>query len=140
MNGFVEMLGLEKIRDPVKRLVVYQQRADQRLLGLDIMGREPICGGGFGRLLARNGVENGHDARAISILIRRNTRLHDKQAAERNAKSASSDVEAPRPQCVLLLMETDSQSDYPGSLRSTSCTSHQPRDRRTPNSPAAIAP
>ena len=48
MNFLDEMLDLQKIRDAVIGVVVDEDRAEQRLLGFDIRGRNAI--GGFGRL------------------------------------------------------------------------------------------
>ena len=40
-----EMLGFEEVRDPVERVVVDEDRAEQRLLGLDVVsGATRYCG------------------------------------------------------------------------------------------------
>ena len=41
MDRLVEMLGAEEVRDAIEGLVVDQNRAEQRLLRLDVMRREP---------------------------------------------------------------------------------------------------
>jgi hypothetical protein len=38
MQGIVEMLSLEQRRDAFQRLIVHQDRAEQRLLDFDIIG------------------------------------------------------------------------------------------------------
>ena len=59
-----EMPRLEEVRDPVERLVVDQDRAEQRLLGLDVMRRNTRLGRGrFGKL-ADGGIEQGHEQRS----------------------------------------------------------------------------
>ena len=52
-----EMRRLEEIRDPVERLVVDQDGAQQGLLRLDIVRSHAIDGCRFGRLLARGRIE-----------------------------------------------------------------------------------
>ena len=42
VQRLVEMAGLQEIRDPVEGVVVDQDRAEQRLLGLDVVGRLAI--------------------------------------------------------------------------------------------------
>ncbi len=42
MHRLEEMLRLEEIRDPVEGLVVDEDRAEQRLLGLDVLRRLPV--------------------------------------------------------------------------------------------------
>ena len=49
VQRLVEMPRLEKIRDAVERLVVDQDRAEQRLLGLDVVRRDAILRRGAGR-------------------------------------------------------------------------------------------
>jgi hypothetical protein len=39
MHPVVEMLGLHDVRDAVEDIVVDQERAEQRLLGLDVVGK-----------------------------------------------------------------------------------------------------
>ena len=39
MDRLEEMLRLEEVGDPVERLVVDEDRAEQRLLGLDVVRR-----------------------------------------------------------------------------------------------------
>ncbi len=64
VNRLEEMRRLEKIGDAVKRLVVDQDGAEQRLLGLDIVRRDAVLRrGGFGQL-ADGRIEWGHDMRS----------------------------------------------------------------------------
>ena len=53
MDRLEEMLRLEKIGDAIKRLVIDEDRAQQRLLRLDIVRSDAIGRGGFLRPLAR---------------------------------------------------------------------------------------
>ena len=39
MDRLEEVLGLEKVRNPVKRVIVDQDSAEQALLRLDVVGR-----------------------------------------------------------------------------------------------------
>ena len=55
-----EMLRLEEIGDPVERLVVDQDRAQQRLLRLDIVRSGTKDRGRFFDLLAERRIEGGH--------------------------------------------------------------------------------
>jgi len=51
MNRLEEMLWLEKVGDAIERLVIDEDRAQKRLLGLDVVGRRAIeRGGGFHKL------------------------------------------------------------------------------------------
>ena len=43
VDALVEMLGFEEVRDAVERLVVDQDGAEQRLLGLDIVRGLPVA-------------------------------------------------------------------------------------------------
>ena len=55
MQRVVEMTGLEEARDPVDGLVIDQDRAEQRLLRLDIMRRRAenrASPGAIGRISA----------------------------------------------------------------------------------------
>ncbi len=54
VQGIEEMLGPEEARDAVERLVVDEDGAEQRLLGLDVVGRAAerqrvVLGGGIRR-------------------------------------------------------------------------------------------
>src|SRR5262249_3574739 len=59
VNGFEEVLGFEKIRDAVERLVIDEDGAEQSLFGLDIVRRRPERRL-RGRLLAGGRIENWH--------------------------------------------------------------------------------
>ena len=63
MNGIGEMLGLEKLRDPVVGEIVDEDGAEQGLLGVEIMWRCPVIGAfGFGKRGDRGtGIWDDHD-------------------------------------------------------------------------------
>jgi hypothetical protein len=44
MDRLVEMLGLEKIRNTIERLIVDEDGAEQRLFGVEIVRRLPVAG------------------------------------------------------------------------------------------------
>ena len=66
-----EVLRLEKIADPVERLVVDQDGAQQRLLRLDIVRGGAIVRGGWFRLFAGGRIERCHGSRSGRLPIRR---------------------------------------------------------------------
>ena len=61
MNWLEEVLGFEKVRNPVERVVVDEDRAEKRLFGLDIMrGAAKRRCSGFGREFDDVRIEIGH--------------------------------------------------------------------------------
>ena len=69
MDRLEEMLRLEKIGDAIKRLVIDEDRAQQRLLRLDIVRCGAIGRRGFAGPLARSRFEGCHDAGANRLVI-----------------------------------------------------------------------
>src|SRR5262245_2038509 len=62
MDWLEEMLRFEEVADAIKRLVVDQDRAQQGLLRLDIVGRGTVGGCRFlPRLLAKSRIKRSHD-------------------------------------------------------------------------------
>ena len=64
MDRLEEMLRLQKIGDPVERLVVDQDGAEQRLLGLDVVRRAAVLRRGRLRQLADGRIDGCHESRA----------------------------------------------------------------------------
>ena len=64
MDRLEEMLRLEKIGNPVERLVVDEDGAEQRLLGLDVVRRAAVLRRGRFRQLADGRIEGCHDSRS----------------------------------------------------------------------------
>ena len=86
VDRFEEMLGLEKIRHPVKRVIVDQDRAQQALFSLDIVrsapiGRRPRVGGELEDVRIRW----GHEDRVFLKLWR--MRGSDKAPVPRKAEA-----------------------------------------------------
>ena len=69
MDRFEEMLGIEEVRDPVERLVVDQDCAQQALLRLDVVrgGTKERCR--FVRLLAECRIEGGHECLCVPGIV-----------------------------------------------------------------------
>ena len=60
MDGLEEMLRLEKIGDPIERLVIDENRSQERLLRLDVV-RCTTMGQRSGRRNFARGRVDGHD-------------------------------------------------------------------------------
>jgi hypothetical protein len=60
VHGLEEMLRLQEIRDPIERIIVDQNGAQQRLLRLDIVRRDPV---------GRSCVASSFAARAVTLDI-----------------------------------------------------------------------
>ncbi len=67
MDRLEEVQRLQKIGDPVERLVVDQDRAEQGLFRLDIVRSHAVDGCRFRRLLARGRIERCHDVPAVVV-------------------------------------------------------------------------
>jgi hypothetical protein len=66
MNRFEEVPGLEKVRNPIERVVVDKDRAEKSLFGLDIMrGAAKRRRSGFGRKFDDVRIEIGHEGSMI---------------------------------------------------------------------------
>ena len=69
VQRLVEMRRLEKVGNPVERLVVDQDGAEQRLLGLDVVRRAAVLRrGGVGEL-ARGRIDGCHDLRSEKPVV-----------------------------------------------------------------------
>ena len=64
MDRLEEMLRLEEVGNPVERLVVDEDGAEQRLLGLDVMRRGAVLRRGRFRQLADGRIERCHEERS----------------------------------------------------------------------------
>src|SRR5476651_621537 len=64
MDRLEEMLRLQKIGDPVERLVVDDDGAEHRLLRLDVLRGVAVRRGGRFRQLAYVRIERGHDSQS----------------------------------------------------------------------------
>ena len=72
MDRLEEMLRLEKIGDPVERLVVDDDGAQQRLLRLDVLRRVAVLRRCRFRQLADGRIERCHDSRSKDAGVCRN--------------------------------------------------------------------